>query len=361
MTDLPEGPWDKVSVDFCGPLASGDLALIFYCQYARYPVVEFVGSTSEKATIPIVRRVFDTYGVPKEIKSDNGPPFNSHKFEEYALEEGFKHRKVTPGWAEANGDVEKFMQRIKKTARIAVLEGKPVRDEVRRGIRAYRATEHATTGASPNRLMFGRELRGKFPEVRGQSKRRDDARIRCRDREQKHKMKKYADKRRHTAVMKIKVGDTVLCKQERKNSLTPLYDPDPMVVIGVKGSMVTAKNSVRIRTRNYADWKLLKYGCRESPPCEDSDVELEGVTIDMPCESGADSGGDAAQPDRSSELPQGQEQPAANSDTGEYASRQRDGQPEPDRNTERRHGSWDRPRRKTRSTKDTIYKDFICE
>ena len=140
------------------------------------------------------------------------------------------------------------MQRIKKTARIAVLEGKPVRDEVRRGIRAYRATEHATTGASPNRLMFVRELRGKFREVKGQSKRRDDARIRCRDREQMQKMKKYADKRRHTTVMKIKVGDTVLCKQERKNSLTLLYDPDPMVVIGVKGSMVTAKNSVRIRT-----------------------------------------------------------------------------------------------------------------
>ena len=55
MTDLPEGPWEKVSVDFCGPMASGDLALVFYCQYARYPVVEFVGSTSEKATIPTFR------------------------------------------------------------------------------------------------------------------------------------------------------------------------------------------------------------------------------------------------------------------------------------------------------------------
>ena len=35
------------------------------------------------------------------------------------------------------------MKRIKKTARTASLEGKPVRDEVNRGIRAYRATEHA--------------------------------------------------------------------------------------------------------------------------------------------------------------------------------------------------------------------------
>ena len=82
----------KLSVDFCGPMASGDIALIFYPQYARYPVVEFEESKSEKAAIPIIRRMFDTYGVQKEIKSDNGPPFNSHKFEEYSQEEGFKHR-----------------------------------------------------------------------------------------------------------------------------------------------------------------------------------------------------------------------------------------------------------------------------
>ena len=243
-----------------------------------------MGSTSEKATIPVFKRVFDTYRVPEEIKSDNGPPFNSHKFEEFSQEEGFKHRKVTPGWAEANGDVERFMQRIKKTARIAALEGKPVRDEVGRGVRAYRATEHATTGVSPNKLMFGRELRGKFPEVKRQPKHPDDTVIRHNDKKRKLKMKQYADKRRHTAVMKIKVGDTVLCKQERKHSLTPLYDPDPMVVIGVKGSMITAKNDVKIRTRNYADWKLLNNGCRESVQCDDYDsedaFEPDAVTMD---------------------------------------------------------------------------------
>ena len=85
-------------------------------------------------------------------------------------------------------------------------------------------------------------------------------------------------------MMKIKVGDTVLCKQERKHSLTPLYDPAPMVVIGVKGSMITAKNDVKICTRNYADGKLLKNRCRESVQCDDSDSEDEfepdAVTVD---------------------------------------------------------------------------------
>ena len=84
MTELPEGPWSKVSMDFCGPMAKGDLALVFYCQCAWYPVVGFVGSTNEKATIPAFTWVFDTYGIPEEVKSDNGPPFNGRKFEEYA-------------------------------------------------------------------------------------------------------------------------------------------------------------------------------------------------------------------------------------------------------------------------------------
>ena len=123
-------------------------------------------------------------------------------------------------------------------------------------------------------LMFGRELRGKFPEVKGQPKYRDDMMIRCGDQEQKQKMKQYADKRRHTAVMKIKVGDTVLCKQERKNSLTPLYDPEPMVVIGVKGSMVTAKNSVRIRTLKATSGPLL--------PCRQFNVELTSYMFNNP-------------------------------------------------------------------------------
>ena len=147
MTELPEGPWRKVSVDFCGPLANGDLAFVFHCQYSRYPVVEFVGSTSEKATISVFRRVFDTYGLPEVVKSDNGPPFNSHKFEEYAREERFKHQKVTAGWPEANGDVERCMQRIKKTARIDALQ-----------VKADRSVKRCAGGSGHTEQLYTRPL-----------------------------------------------------------------------------------------------------------------------------------------------------------------------------------------------------------
>ena len=49
-----------------------------------------------------------------------------------------------------------------------------MRDEVRRGVRVYGATAHPTTGASPSKLMFGWELRGKFPEVNKPARAPDD-------------------------------------------------------------------------------------------------------------------------------------------------------------------------------------------
>ena len=76
-----------------------------------------------------------------------------------------------------------------------------IRVEVRRGTRAYRATVHPTTRASPNKLMLGRELRGKLAKARRKTERPDDATVRKRDREQKEKMMKYADKRRYIAPM----------------------------------------------------------------------------------------------------------------------------------------------------------------
>ena len=131
MTVLPKGPWQKVSVDFAGLFPNKDMALVFWHQYSRYLVVGFVASSSAEAVIPEFTRVFNTYGIPEEVKSDNGPPFNGTKFAKYAQQQGFNHRKVTPGWAhETNGNVERFIQILKKRVRIAKLERKAFKQEV---------------------------------------------------------------------------------------------------------------------------------------------------------------------------------------------------------------------------------------
>ena len=42
----------------------------------------------------------------------------------FAKEQGFKHHRVTPAHAQANGEVERFMAVLNKTEQIAKLEGK---------------------------------------------------------------------------------------------------------------------------------------------------------------------------------------------------------------------------------------------
>ena len=145
MSDLPTRPWKKISVDFAGPFPNKDMALVFWDQYSRYPVVE--------AVIPQLKRVFTTYGIPEEMKTDNGPPFNGSKFAKHAQELGFRHRKITPGWAEANGDVERFMQTVKKSAWVAKIEGKAFKHEVQRTVGNYRATPHHVPRESHDKLI----------------------------------------------------------------------------------------------------------------------------------------------------------------------------------------------------------------
>ena len=51
MTELPERPWQKISLDFSGPYPSGEYCLIVVDDHSRYPVVELVGTTSAAAVI----------------------------------------------------------------------------------------------------------------------------------------------------------------------------------------------------------------------------------------------------------------------------------------------------------------------
>ena len=56
------------------------------------------------------------------------------------------------------------MQTVKKFARIANIEGKAIKQEVQKTVGNYRATSRPVTRESPDKLMFGRELRRKLPE-----------------------------------------------------------------------------------------------------------------------------------------------------------------------------------------------------
>lgn len=111
VSALPDSPYDEVSIDFAH--VEGETLLLLVDDYSRFPFVEPVSSTSASAVIPKLDQLLATFGTPKIVRSDNGPPFNGEEFAKFAHALGFKHRKVTPLWPRANGEVERFVKTLK--------------------------------------------------------------------------------------------------------------------------------------------------------------------------------------------------------------------------------------------------------
>ena len=131
---------------------------------------------------------------------------------------------MTPKWARANGEVERFVRTIKKVIKTAKLEHKNPKQELNRLLRNYRATPHSTTRVAPATALFGRPMKTKLPEL---TTPRSDLEMRERDRSAKAKMKKHADNKRYIKPSTVKEGDTVFVKRDdsKKKSDTTFMTP----------------------------------------------------------------------------------------------------------------------------------------
>ena len=76
MTKLPSRLWSTMEVDFCGPFSNGSYALVMIDQYSY--------TTSFEATRTKLKKIFAIHSVPKALQSNNGSPFNSHAFSDFA-------------------------------------------------------------------------------------------------------------------------------------------------------------------------------------------------------------------------------------------------------------------------------------
>ena len=257
MSDLPAGPWQEVSIDF-KELPTGEYLMVVIDDYSRFPVIEIIRSTSAKTVVPRLDTIFAAYGIPVTVRSDNGPPFNSHEFKQFAGYSGFEHRKVTPLWPQANGEVERMMRNLKKLYRTATTEHQSTRQALNKYLRNYRATPHSSTGVAPATLLFGRETRVRLPELPRNPK--PDKSVRKHDKKAKDKMKSNAEKNKKLSQKQLRTGDCVLLKRDKslKTHQTP-YHTNPYEVTQVKGTMITATDGTRTVTRNASYFKKVEH------------------------------------------------------------------------------------------------------
>ena len=207
-------------------------------EFSRFPEVEILHSTTANAVIPKLDGIFSRQGIPKVVKSENGPPFNSNEFANFANFLGFELRKVTPYWPQANGEVERFMRTLEKAIRTAHLEQKNWKQEMNAFLRHYRATPLSTTDMSPSEALDGRKLQTLLPQHTEVNQSDVYNSIYEKDSGKKRKMKEYVDQRQHSKTSQIKVGDIVLIRQPKTNKLSTPFNPHPYKVVARKESMV---------------------------------------------------------------------------------------------------------------------------
>ena len=94
--DVPQQPWERIVMNhFC---CHGRLYLLVSDYFNKFPFIFQTKSTSSAIIKDHLEELFSLEATPKEIMSDNGPPFSSKEFNCFLSGLGIKHTTSSPNY-----------------------------------------------------------------------------------------------------------------------------------------------------------------------------------------------------------------------------------------------------------------------
>lgn len=156
--ETPNQPMDRVHIDFAGPFMISYF-FILVDAYTRWPEIHTVKNMTAANTIPLLRKIFSVFGLPRVLVSDNAQTFVCYEFRKFLKDNGIVHKLSAPYHPATNGLAERYVQTFKQSLR-ALKGNESDRDkQLSNFLLNYRRTPHSVTGLSPSFLMFNREIR----------------------------------------------------------------------------------------------------------------------------------------------------------------------------------------------------------
>ena len=110
--EIPSKPWEICATDLFE--LDKDTYIVLACYYSKFFEVKKIASSSSKSVINVLKENFSRWGIPKILKSDNGPAFASEQFKEFAENYGFEHVTSSPRYSKV-WDLLKNMFKFVKT------------------------------------------------------------------------------------------------------------------------------------------------------------------------------------------------------------------------------------------------------
>jgi hypothetical protein len=218
--------------------------------------------------VKILGEIFDIFGIPREVKTDNGPPFQSHSFSQFLSSFNVKHRKITPLWPRANAICERFMRNLNRVIRSSKVTNTNWKNELDIFLRNYRATPHDSTGIAPAELLF--KTTSSTCRLANLNRSTDhgksdlETKAKFNDKCAKQRMKVNMDRKLQAKLSSFKVGDQVLVQWKTINKSMSRYDPEPYHISDIKDSMITAKRPNHSITRNSSFFQKVKFEGKEN-------------------------------------------------------------------------------------------------
>ena len=117
-----ERPFQRVHVDFF--FFEGQTFLLIVDTFSKFIDAKLMRGTSLVKVIDVLVGLFKYFGMFQEIVSDNGPPFNSYQYEEFAKLNGIKILKSPVYHPQSNGQAEKSVDILKTKLNKYLLENR---------------------------------------------------------------------------------------------------------------------------------------------------------------------------------------------------------------------------------------------
>lgn len=155
-------PWHTIHLDFAGPM-EGHMFLVVVDACTKWLEVRAMTSATSTAVIRELRAIFATFGLPQKVVSDNGSVFVSREVLDFYHRNGIKAVTSAPYHPATNGQAERMVYELKQALQRDKVGSLLVR--LARFLYRQHSTVTTSTGKTPARLMFGRELASNISRV----------------------------------------------------------------------------------------------------------------------------------------------------------------------------------------------------
>lgn len=148
-------PFERVHLDFF--FSNGKTFLILVDAYSKFVEIAIMKTTVVNSLIKELQNVFDLFGFPTKLVSDNGPPFNSAVFRKYCETHGIVFLNSPPYHPQSNGLAERSVQTAKKALNRLCLgeeSALSIQAKVDKYLMSSRHSPSFETGRTPAEMVF---------------------------------------------------------------------------------------------------------------------------------------------------------------------------------------------------------------